>query len=53
MKEIFEHIKRVAIEDFKTFFEPFVWVWRGLRRFMRFVRRQLGFLFGMREKDDE
>jgi hypothetical protein len=40
-KEIFEHIKRVAIEDFKTFFEPFVWVWRAILRFIRFLARKL------------
>jgi len=35
MKELLEHIKRVAIEDFKTFFEPFVWVGRGFKRIIK------------------
>ena len=53
MKELFEHIKRVAIEDFKTFFEPFVWVWRAVRRCVSAVTRHLRLLFDRKRKGDE
>jgi len=52
-KEIFEHIKHVAIDDFKLFFEPYVWVWRGIRRFMGFIVRQIRCWLGIRKKGDE
>lgn len=40
-KEIFEHVKHVAIDDFKLFFELYVWVWRGIRRFIGFIVHQI------------
>lgn len=52
-KEIFEHVKRVAIADSKLFFEPYVSVWRGIRRFMSFIVRQTRAWFKARNKDDE
>lgn len=45
MKELIEHIKRVAIEDFRLFFEPVVTVFRFIRSLTRAVsgwlKRQL------------
>lgn len=40
-KEIVAHVKQVAIEDFKTFFEPFVWLWRGSRQFISWLARKM------------
>jgi len=31
MKEIIDHIKKVAIQDFREFFAPFVFVFRFIR----------------------
>lgn len=31
MKKLFEHLKQVAIQDFRDFFAPFVWVIRSIR----------------------
>jgi hypothetical protein len=53
LKEIFEHFKRVAIQDFKDFFAPFVWVWGGIRRFVRFLAHLLKSWFVTRKHDDE
>lgn len=52
MKEFFEHIKRVAIEDFKDFFEPYVWVYRGVRRFIHSSCRKIKSLLGLNKKGD-
>lgn len=45
LKELIEHIKRVAIEDFRLFFEPFVTVFRFIRSLTRaasgWIKRQL------------
>lgn len=35
MKEIIEHIKKVAIQDFKDFFAPFVTVYKWIRHVIR------------------
>jgi hypothetical protein len=45
LKKLIEHIKRVAIEDFRLFFEPFVTVFRFSRSLTRtasgWIKRQL------------
>jgi hypothetical protein len=45
LKEIIERIKRVAIEDFCLFFEPFVTVFRFIRSVAKaasgWIKRQL------------
>lgn len=44
LKELIEHIKRVAIEDFRLFFEPFVTVFHFIRSVtkaaFRWIKRQ-------------
>jgi hypothetical protein len=45
LKKLIEHIKRVAIEDFHLFFEPFVTVFRFIRSLTKaasgWIKRQL------------
>ncbi|WP_371766081.1 hypothetical protein [Massilia sp.] len=53
MKEVLKRIKRVATEDFKIFFEPYVWVWRATRRAISFLFRQIKLLFNHRKKSKD
>lgn len=53
MKELLERIKRVAIEDFKFLFEPYVWVWRATRRALSFLFRQVKLMFNRRNKSKD
>lgn len=53
MKELLEHIKRVAIEDFKEFFEPFVWVGRAICRAVARANYKAKQWFSSGRKDDE
>jgi hypothetical protein len=45
LKEFIEHIKRIAIEDTRLFFEPYVNVFRFIRSLTRaasgWIKRQL------------
>jgi len=41
MKELFEHIKKIAIEDSRLFFEPYMMVGRFIRRLFRTISSRL------------
>jgi hypothetical protein len=41
MKEFFEHIKKIAIEDTRLFFEPYMMVGRFIRRLFRAISSHL------------
>jgi hypothetical protein len=38
MKDLFNHLKRVAIADTKLFFQPYVAVGRAIRSAYRFIK---------------
>jgi len=41
MKEFLEHIKKIAIEDTRLFFEPYMMVGRFIRRLFRAIASRL------------
>jgi hypothetical protein len=41
MKNLFNHLKRVAIADTKLFFQPYVAVGRAIRSAFGFVREKI------------
>lgn len=53
MMEIFEHIKRVAIADFKLFFEPYVWVGSAIRRGISSANRRVKNCFTRAKNQDD
>lgn len=41
MRDFFNHIKRVAVEDFKLYFEPFAAVWKWTRSLCKLIKEKV------------
>ncbi len=53
MKEIFDHIKKVAIQDFRDFFEPYVFLFRLVRSLASAISRGIKSRWNRNKKGDQ
>jgi len=53
MKDLIKHIKQVALDDTRLFFEPYVFVFRATRRFVSAVSAKIRRLMQKHQKDED
>jgi hypothetical protein len=53
MKDLIKHIKQVALDDIRLFFEPFVWVFRAIRRLVSAVSARIRRAMEKQQKDKD
>jgi len=53
MKEIIDHIKKVAIQDFRDFFAPYVFLFRLIRSLASAISRGIKSRWNRNKKGDQ
>jgi hypothetical protein len=53
MKEIIDHLKKVAIQDFRDFFAPYVFLIRSVRSLASTISRDIKSRWNRNKKGDQ